>query len=198
MLRLTNTTLVNLRNTLVDADPTIRAAQPVAPVLAEFLMKLGPVAQRAVPVVRSLRRTIDRPGSNDLLGVLAGIPPLERITVPAFGSAVATVQDALPILDEIRPYTPDFVSAITNGYGGATSGYYDANGHYTRISIHSGVYSFNDLGQLLPLPPTTPGTTGYRRHLQRRCPGAAIQPAPDGSNPINLPNGVCDPAESPR
>jgi phospholipid/cholesterol/gamma-HCH transport system substrate-binding protein len=198
MLRLTNTTLVNLRNTLVDADPTIRAAQPVAPVLAEFLTKLGPVAQRSVPVVRSLRRTIDRPGSNDLLGVLAGIPPLERITVPAFGSAVATVQDALPIVDEIRPYTPDFVSAITNGYGGATSGYYDANGHYTRISVHSGVYSFTDLGQLLPLPPTTPGITGYRNHLQRRCPGAAIQPAPDGSNPIDLPNGVCDPAENPR
>jgi len=198
MLRLTNTTLVNLRNTLVDADPTIRAAQPVAPVLAAFLTKLGPVAQRLVPVVRSLRRTIDSPGSNDLLGVLAGIPPLERITVPAFDEAVATVKDALPIVDEIRPYTPDFVGATTNGYGGATSGYYDANGHYTRISIHSNVYSFTDLGQLLELPSATPGIAGYRNHLTHRCPGAGIQPGPDGSNPIDLPNGRCNPAENPR
>jgi phospholipid/cholesterol/gamma-HCH transport system substrate-binding protein len=198
-LRLTNTTLVNLRNALVDADPTVRAAQPVAQPLAEFLTRLGPVAQRAIPVVRTLRRTIDRPGSDDLLGVLRGVPPLERIAVPAFGSAVATVNDALPIVDEIRPYTPDLVSAITNAYGGATSGYYDANGHYTRISAHASVYSLDGLGQLLPFPSPLPdGLTGYRRHLGRRCPGSASQPAPDGSNPIPLPNGACDPSESPR
>jgi phospholipid/cholesterol/gamma-HCH transport system substrate-binding protein len=195
-LRLANTTLVNLRATLKDVDPAVIEARPVAPVLATFLNKLRPVAQRARPVVARLRNTIDHAGSDDLLGVLAGVPPLERIAVPAFGSAVRTVNDALPVVDELRPYTPDAVGGLFNGFGGTTAGYYDANGRYTRISFQSSAYSLQGIASLIPVPQNQPGLTGYRKGLTHRCPGAATQPAPDKSNPWVV--GACAAGDSPR
>jgi phospholipid/cholesterol/gamma-HCH transport system substrate-binding protein len=196
-LRQANTTLVNLRSTLEDVDPAVIEARPTAPLLADFLERLRPVAQRARPVVSRLRRTIDNPGSDDLLGVLAGVAPLERAAVPAFGSAVATVNDALPVVNEVRPYTPDAVGGLFNGFGGTTAGYYDANGRYTRISFQSNAYSLQGIGSLLPVPQNAPGLTGYRKGVTRRCPGAATQPAPDGSNPWLIGEPTCSPGDSP-
>jgi phospholipid/cholesterol/gamma-HCH transport system substrate-binding protein len=197
-LRQANTTLVNLRSTLTDLDPALIEARPAAAPLADFLAKLRPVARRARPVVASLRHTIDHRGSDDLLGVLAGVPPLERRAVPAFGSAVATVDDALPVVNEVRPYTPDLVGGLANGFGGTTAGSYDANGRYTRISFQASPYSVENFGSLLPTLPAVPGLTGYRKNVTRRCPGAAAQPAPDGSNPWLIGEPLCSPGDSPR
>lgn len=197
-LRQANTTLVNLRATLKDVDPAVIEARPAAPLLADFLNKLRPVAQRARPVVSQLRSTIDHRGSDDLLGVLAGVPPLEKRAVPAFESAVSTVDDALPVVNEARPYTPDLIGGLFNGFGGTTAGYYDANGRYTRISFQSNAYSLEGIASLLPVPQNQPGLTGYRKGLTRRCPGAATQSAPDGSNPWLIGDDVCSPGDSPR
>jgi phospholipid/cholesterol/gamma-HCH transport system substrate-binding protein len=196
-LRQANTTLVNLRSTLKDVDPAVIEARPTAPLLADFLERLRPVAQRARPVVSDLRRTIDHPGDDDLLGVLAGVPPLERAAVPAFQSAVTTVNDALPVVNEVRPYTPDLVGGLFNGFGGTTAGYYDANGRYTRISFQSNAYSLQGVGSLIPVPQNAPGLTGYRKNVTRRCPGAATQSAPDGSNPWLIGEPTCSPGDSP-
>ena len=197
-LREANTTLVNLRTTLKDIDPAVIEARPVAPLLAQFLDRLRPVARGARPVVAQLRAAIDHPGSDDLLGVLARVPPLERRAVPAFGSAVSTVNDALPVVKEVRPYAPDVVGGLFNGFGGTTAGYYDANGRYTRISFQSNAYSLQGIGSLIPVPQNAPGLTGYRKGLTRRCPGAATQPAPDGSNPWVIGEPTCSPEDSPR
>ena len=116
--------------------------------------------------------------------------------MPAFASAVSTVEDALPVVNEVRPYTPDAVGGLFNGFGGTTSGYYDANGHYTRISFQSNAYSLQGLGSLLPIPQNQPGLTGYRKDITNRCPGAATQSAPDKSNPWVFP--TCDEKDSPR
>ena len=197
-LRQANTTLVNLRSTLKDVDPAVIEARPSARPLADFLERLRPVAQDARPVVSQLRHTIDHAGSDDLLGVLAGVPPLERAAVPAFQSAVATVNDALPVLRELRPYTPDAVGGLFNGFGGTTAGYYDANGRYTRISFQSNAYSLQGIGSLLPVPQNNvPGLTGYRKNVTRRCPGAATQSAPDGSNPWVIGEPTCSAEDSP-
>ena len=173
-------------------------ARPTAPLLADFLERLRPVAQRARPVVSRLRHTIDHAGSDDLLGVLAGVPPLEQRAVPAFESAVATVNDALPIVKELRPYTPDAVGGIFNGFGGTTAGYYDANGRYTRISFQSNAYSLEGIASLIPVPQDAPGVTGYRKGLTRRCPGAATQSAPDHPNPWLIGEPTCSAGDSPR
>ena len=87
------------------------------------------------------------------------------------------------------------MAGLANGFGGTTSGYYDANGRYTRISFQSSAYSLDGLASLPGAAPTVPGLTGYRRGLTDRCPGAATQPAPDRSNPIVL--GACSPGDTP-
>jgi hypothetical protein len=98
----------------------------------------------------------------------------------------------------VRPYTPDLVGGLANGFGGTTAGYYDANGRYTRISFQSSAYSLTGIPSLIPLPQGTPGLTGYRKGLTHRCPGAATQPAPDKSNPWLIGEPTCSPEESPR
>src|SRR5439155_6204786 len=118
---------------------------------------------------------IDRPGSGDLLGVLERMPPLESKAVPALESTKKTVDDALPIVREVRPYTPDVLAGLFSGYGGTTAASYDANGHFARISFQGSVYSTPTLSSLVPLPPSQQGLTGYREGILKRCPGAATQ-----------------------
>jgi phospholipid/cholesterol/gamma-HCH transport system substrate-binding protein len=194
-LRSTNTTLVNMRTALADVRPTVRLARPVAAPLADTLGLLRPVTRDARPVVAQLRQTVDRPGGRDLIGVLTTLPALERAATPALASTTATVGDLLPIVTELRPYAPDAVGGLMNGFGGTTGSYYDANGHYARISFQSNAYSLEGIGSLVPVPPSTPGLTGYRRGVVARCPGAAAQSAPDGSNPWVVPG--CEPGDSP-
>jgi hypothetical protein len=134
--------------------------------------------------VAALRSTIDRPGRDDLIGVLRGLGEVADAGVPAFASSVQTIQDGMPIVQEARPYTPDFVGGLVNGFGGTTGGYYDANGHYARISFQGSPYTLNNEGTLNDLPGAPPGTFGFRRSVFERCPGAATQPLPDGSNPF--------------
>src|SRR5439155_25940198 len=133
-LREANTTLVNLRGAIGDLRPAVRDARPVAPLLNETLVRLRPVARSGVRVIPELRSLIDRPGREDLLGVLRTMPSLARRAVPAFESSVKTTKDALPLVRHLRAYGPDFVGGQVEGYGGSGSIYYDANGHYTRIS----------------------------------------------------------------
>ncbi len=199
-LREANTTLVNLRSTILDVRPAVRELRPVAPLLNEFLTRLQPVAQQGVQVVPALRALIDSPGRLDLLGVLRTLPSLESIALPAFRSGVRTTKLALPILDEARPYTPDFVGGQLNGFGGTTSTYYDANGRYTRISFQGSGYTLNNAGSLIPVPPSQGGLTGYRKGLLRRCPGAATQTSSiDQSNPwIPRKNFPCRKGDSPK
>jgi phospholipid/cholesterol/gamma-HCH transport system substrate-binding protein len=199
-LRKTNTTLVNLRGTLEDVRPLVHDARPAAPLLSDALDELRPLVRDARPVVRDARTTIAREGTGaDLLGVLRGLTRLSREAVPAFDSTVATVTDALPIVREVRPYVPDVVGGLFNGFGGTTAGYYDANGHYARISFQGSTVTLTGLGSLVPRPPDQQGLSGFRTKVARRCPGAGTQPADDGSNPfLATEDFPCDREDTPR
>lgn len=184
-LRSANTTLVNLRATIADLRPMMRDAQPAAPLLSALLERLSPFSRQAVPLVARLRRTVDAPGrSDDLLGVVRGFPEVATIADPAFKSVHDLAVDGLPVVQNIRPYTPEVIGGLAHGFGGSTSGYYDANGHYARISFQGSPYTFNNQGTLVPAPPSQNGLTGYRDHIYSRCPGGATQPLPDKSNPF--------------
>ena len=197
-LQKTNSTLVNLRATLADARPLVRDARPVGPLLSDAFDQLRPFARDARPVVSRTRAVIDRAGTRaDLLGVLEGLVGLSREAVPAFDSTVKTVEDALPIVREARPYVPDVIAGLMNGFGGTTGGYYDANGHYVRISFQGSTATLTGLGTLVPRPPELQGLTGFRTGVQKRCPGAGTQPAEDGSNPY-IDTAVCDEEDTPR
>jgi len=198
-LRNVNTTLANVRGALGDVRPTVRALQPAAPLVARLARRRLPINRGNLSVVKELERTLDAPGSGDLVGVLERMPPLESKAVPALDSATKTVTDALPIVREVLPYVPDVVAGVINGYGGSTSASYDANGHFTRVSFHGSVYSTPNLLSLTPKPPAQQGLTGYRTGVFRRCPGAGTQPAPDKSNPfIPLPGFPCALEDTPR
>lgn len=183
-LRSTNTASVNVRAMLGDLRPAVRELRPSTPGLTRFLTRLQPVARDLLPETRALRQTVDRPGRADLLGVLRGLPGVAEQAVPAFASTVQTLRDAMPVVQEARPYTPDLIGGLINGFGGETAGYYDANGRYARISFQGSPYTLNNEGTLVPIPSSPPGLAGYRRGVVKRCPGAATQALPDGSNPF--------------
>jgi phospholipid/cholesterol/gamma-HCH transport system substrate-binding protein len=198
-LRKANSTLVNLRATLGDIRPLISDARPVAPLLSAAFDQLRPFSRDARPVVAETRAVVDRAGTNaDLLGVLERLVALSRTAVPAFDSTVKTVEDVLPVVHEARPYVPDLIGGLMNGFGGTTAGYYDANGHYVRISFQGSTATLTGLGSLLPRPPEDQGLTGFRTHVDKRCPGAATQPAEDGSSPFIDEPAVCDEEDTPR
>jgi phospholipid/cholesterol/gamma-HCH transport system substrate-binding protein len=191
-LRSANTTLLNIRATLADLRPALRDARPAAPLLSALLERLSPVARQAIPVVARTQRAVDRNGSDvDLLGIVRGFGPLSKKAVPAFESLRGTLSDALPIVREARPYTPDVIGGLINGFGGTTAGYYDANGHYARIAFEGGPFSLDNAGSIVPAPPSRDGLTGFRKGLTSRCPGAATQPAPDKSNPYKTKDTGC-------
>ena len=193
-LREANTTLVNLRALMGDLRPAVREARPVAPLLTETLQRLRPVARAGVREIPGVRRLIDTRGRRDLIGVLDYMPALARTAVPTFESTVETVDDALPIVKELRPFTPDFVGGPYRGFGGTTAPYYDANGHYTRISFTgSGFTLAPGLGTALPILPQDGGLAGYRTFRRNRCPGGSTHPNPDGGNPYKeSPEFPCD------
>jgi phospholipid/cholesterol/gamma-HCH transport system substrate-binding protein len=186
-MRLTNTTFVNLRNTLVDLTSLINASRPVAPKLQRLLMQLRPLAVDAVPTIRNLANIISRPGpNNDLieLNQLAG--PLAAATVAgefgqplvradgglrqgAFPVSSQALNQSVPELAVARQYAPDLTGWF-EGY--SHPGVYDANGAASRIatvvglgSIQNGV--LNILGSNPLLSPLTnlltnpAGRTGF-------------------------------------
>ena len=194
-LRRTNTTLVNLRATIEDLRPLVRDTAPAARPLTEALQRVRPIVSRARPVVSKLRETVRRPGkANDLIDALRGILPVAREGVPAFESTTQLLKDLAPIVTELRPYTPDLVNAL-GAFSGTSSGYYDANGHYLRISFQGSLFTLSDTGALVPLPELST-LTGLRRGVRRRCPGAATQQLPDKSNPYFEVEGVCNPEDT--
>ena len=205
VFRQSNTTFVNLRAALDDLDPLVETAKPATKDLAPFLAELRPVIQKAVPLFKNLRLTVRRPGkANDAAELLAALPEVQQRAAKAFPHSEEAIADFQPNLNFARAYTPE----IFNGFAklGQVTGYYDANGHYARISFSNlNIFNYSG-GELQPIPPSQQfETLGSAETVKRRCPGAATQPAADGSNPFVEPpfagSGVtasqCNPADAP-
>jgi phospholipid/cholesterol/gamma-HCH transport system substrate-binding protein len=197
-LRRANTTFVNLRATLGDLDVLVEESKPVAPELAPFFRALRPLVRDARPTIKDLRLLIRRKGSeNDLVELLRKTPKLARVARPAFANTTEALRKQTPVLSFIRPYTPDLVGWFRD-FGQSTSNY-DANGHYARIQPIFNAFTFTDNpagGVLTPNPGLTGNVfEGLTTGNVRRCPGAAVQAQPDGSNPFRDSDGNldCDP-----
>jgi phospholipid/cholesterol/gamma-HCH transport system substrate-binding protein len=187
-LRLTTRTLRRVRTTTLPAvEPLLRRMLPAIAPLEDVLRVVRPTLAHAKPVMRRLRELL--PAAQR---VLAPLPALERAASPALASGTKALGDALPSVAGLRPYTPDLVSGLFLGFGGSTSGSYDANGHYMRVYLET---STGSLPGLVP-----PGDlAGVRHRVEARCPGAAEEPAPDGSNPWPEGGGdSCDRADGHR
>ncbi len=194
-LRRANTTFVNLRATLDDLDVLVAESKPATRDLAPFLRELRPLVAAARPTIRDLRKLVRRPGTdNDLVEATRKLPSLQRVATPAFRVGRQALVKAQPVLEFIRPYTPELVGWFRDfGQGSAN---YDANGHFARIQPIFNAFSFTDnpAGGLLTPIPSSQRFDGAQTGVIRRCPGAATQAPADNSAPFTDGGDLdCDP-----
>jgi phospholipid/cholesterol/gamma-HCH transport system substrate-binding protein len=196
-LRKANTTFVNLRHTLNDLDVLVAASKPATRRLAPFLADLRPLVHDARPTIHALRLLVHKPGpNNDLTDLLLKTPKLESLARPAFADTITAIRASEPVVQFIRPYTPDLAGWLRDFGQGAAN--YDANGHYARIQPIFNAFSFtsNAAGGVLTPIPNSQRLPTLQSGNVRRCPGAASQPAADNSAPYRDSSGTldCNPA----
>ncbi|HEY2141729.1 MAG TPA: MlaD family protein [Solirubrobacteraceae bacterium] len=195
-LRQGNRTFADLPSTLSALKQLVDVSKPNTKTLAGFFAKLHPLVTAATPVVGNLSLAIDRPGpGNDLTDAVRAIPTLARVLSTSSPATVTALKESVPITAFFGPYSPDLQGFIRDF--GEGSAYYDANGHYARANP---IFDSFKLGSGNRLTPVTPqqGVEGLKTLQLRRCPGAATQPAADGSSPFTD-NGLlsCDPSQVP-
>jgi phospholipid/cholesterol/gamma-HCH transport system substrate-binding protein len=177
-------TFKGLRSTLDVLDPLVVKSIPASRRLAEFAAALGQLTRASIPTVGSLNALIRNPsGGGDLISLLQATPSLARLAQASFPRMIKEFNDSQPQVDYFREYTPDVVAALTNL--GQIGGYFDANGHYARTQPFFGAFGVDGVNQLTSrFPSQRFQGLGVAR---TRCPGAAVQAAPDGSSPWLVP-----------
>lgn len=194
-LRQANTTFVDLRSTLDDLDTLTNVSKPATKNLARFFAQLRPLVDDARPTISDLRRLIRSPGANnDLIELLSKAPRLQKVAQPAFANSITALRKTTPVLNFIRPYTPELAGWIRDF--GQTTANYDANGHFARIQPIFNAFNFNN--NVLTPSATTSRALGLVTKQFKRCPGAASQPAADGSSYFRDSNNSldCDPSQT--
>jgi phospholipid/cholesterol/gamma-HCH transport system substrate-binding protein len=195
-----STTFANLRSALKDLNRLTDVSKPAVKGLAPFLSDFADLFKTFQPVFEDFRYIVRNPGpNNDATDLTRRQPALERLARTNTRNATSALKQGQEVIEFIRPYAPDLAAWI---YHFATvPGYYDANGHYARVLPIFNAFAYD--GSQNQLNPLSPG--GRRQNLvgqgNRFCPGAATQPAADGSNPW-LDDGAlgpedCDPNARP-
>ncbi len=179
-------------------NPVLKDLQPVVPRLAKLLKAVVPTAKNAIPTVKDVAALV--PAAKQ---ALTELPPVVAQAVPAVNSLAAALPPITPVLAGVRPYAPEVVSGFFGGVGGYSGGYYDANGHFVRISPLFGPGGFSGvLGILNGVVSQLPAFNGTRFGVLAPCPGGAVEPSPNGGNPWNTPDvlpatgSVCNPANN--
>ncbi|MBV9607453.1 MAG: MCE family protein [Solirubrobacterales bacterium] len=177
-------TFAGLRATLDTLDPVVAESKVASRRLVPFAESLKTFAQAAVPTVTALSALIHNPaGTGDLTTLLRQTPQLARVAAEAFPDLVAAMNASQNQLDNLREYTPDVMAALTDL--GQASAYYDANGHYVRVQPSFFAFGLDSQNELT----ARPDSERYQglQNATARCPGGAVQPAPDGSAPHAVP-----------
>jgi phospholipid/cholesterol/gamma-HCH transport system substrate-binding protein len=185
-------TFAGLRKTLDSLDPLVAASKPASRRLAPFARQLDELTRASIPTIGALNGLIRNPsGSGDLITLLQQTPALARVAHTAFPELIRQMNQSQNQLDYLVDFTPDIVAALTNL--GQIGGYYDANGHYARTQPFFAAFGLDSSNQLTSKPPSERGD-GVQV-VRTRCPGGAVQPAPDGSSPVSVPG--CSPSNTP-
>lgn len=122
---------------LRDLLPTVEALPAAAADLRPFMAQLRPALAELRPALGSLAAVLDEtPGLFDKAHAV--VPPVTGV-----------VASLLPVLDYLRPYTPEVAGALANL--ASASANYDADGHFLRIYVSSGSLLLGSAtGQLNP------------------------------------------------
>jgi phospholipid/cholesterol/gamma-HCH transport system substrate-binding protein len=158
---------------LDDAQRLLDAARPVARPLTTVLRPLAPLLAQATPALGDLAAAVSAPGpANDLTDALRSLPALSHALASTGPDTTAALAQSTPILASARPYAPDLAGALRDF--GQTGGFYDANGHYVRVSPVFAEFQ----GATGALTPTTPaqGLAPLQTGQLLRCPGGAGAP----------------------
>jgi phospholipid/cholesterol/gamma-HCH transport system substrate-binding protein len=195
-LRQGNRTFAGVPATFKALEELVNASKPTSQPLTRLFTKLRPVLTTGTPVVTNFGLAFNRPGaSNDLTDYVRALPALARALEGAEPAGVTSLRESVPITAFWGPYSPDLEGTLRSF--GQTAAYYDANGHYARLSP---VFPDFALGANNTLKPASvsEGLANLKAGQLRRCPGAATQPASDGSSPFTD-NGqlACDPGQVP-
>jgi hypothetical protein len=156
------------------------------------------VAREARPAVSGVNALLP-----DALTALKGLPRLGRLGGQALTDTTAALKGASPLVAALRPYAPDVVSGLFNGFGGNVGAYYDANGRYARIGFELPpdflVQGASGLGSPISALLNSGFGGGLRTQFPNYCPGGSTSAPPDGSAPW-VPDevkGYCDPNQKP-
>jgi phospholipid/cholesterol/gamma-HCH transport system substrate-binding protein len=191
-----NRTLSELPSTLSALEQLVIKSTPTTPSLTELFKRLRPLLNTATPVVHNFAVAINKPGpNNDLTDLAREVPALARALSSSSPATVRSLQESIPITAFFGPYSPDLTGTLsTFGQAGA---FYDADGHYARVSP---VFPSFQLGAGNNLTPTSAdqALSNLKSGQLRRCPGNATEPAGDHSSPfIDEGRLTCNPSESP-
>jgi phospholipid/cholesterol/gamma-HCH transport system substrate-binding protein len=195
-LRQGNRTFAELPSTFAALKRLVDTSKPTTKPLTKLLARLRPLLTTATPAVTNFNQAFSRPGANnDLTDFIRALPGLAQALSTASPSIVQASRESVPITAFFGPYSPDLAGTLrTFGQAGA---YYDADGHYARVSP---VLPDFKLGEKEKLTPTSPQAAleNLKSGQLRRCPGAATQPAGDGSSPfVDGELLSCDPSQTP-
>ena len=195
-MRQANTTYVNLRATLDDLDPFVEASKPVAPQAAALPRRAAPVRARRRPVVRDLSQLVRRtrarqrparaqphlPGARgdrgrDARAQRRGAPRrLPR-------DAAEALRDSAPIVAHGRPYTRRL-----RRLDGRLLAHRRLRRARLLLARPDATSTRSRLSQRRAASRSRSSSAARRfKQLARleqfkRCPGAAEEAAPDGSN----------------
>jgi phospholipid/cholesterol/gamma-HCH transport system substrate-binding protein len=138
---------------LEELPATLRSADSV-------LGRVPSAAAAALPLLRDLLPAVEAlpAAASDLRPFLAELRPALGELRPALVSLAAVLDETpalldtahtLPVLEYLRPYTPEVAGLLSNL--ASASANYDANGHFLRIYVSSGSLLLGSVtGQLNP------------------------------------------------
>lgn len=132
-------TLGSVQGTLVELDTAVEATAPMLRDLRPVTAELPALARDLRPTFRDLRATV-----SELRPVLSTAPPLlEDVTgmldqqlPPLAGAGTSVLDQGIPIVDYMRPYTPEIAGWASNW--AAVSHNYDSEGYYVRVPVRFG------------------------------------------------------------
>ena len=197
VLQRSRSTFANIRSTLTEVRPALRELRPVAEPLARVLRRLVPASEQAIPAIQQLNSYLP-----DVSRALRDLPAVARVAVPALRSATSAVGQSMPVFSGLRPYSVDVVHGFFNAFGGQAANYYDANGHFGRLTATFGgpglTGPLSALNALLGGLGNAADPASLRTKLTARCPGGASAQARDKSNPYFEDPANCDPEQTPK
>jgi phospholipid/cholesterol/gamma-HCH transport system substrate-binding protein len=192
-----NKTFAELPATFGALSLLIKESRPTVKAQTELIEHLRPLLETATPTVSNFAQVFNKPGpNNDLTDLVRALPALAQRLTTASPVSVTALKESVPITAVFGPYSPDLAGTLRTF--GAGAGYYDADGHYVHLNPIFPSFTLGGKNTLHPASSGQAALAGLKTGQLRRCPGAATQPAADGSSPFTdgeLLN--CDPTELP-